>query len=88
MGQPVDYSNQLRLLGFKKMRPQGPTYEYHDIACELVCSRLGFELDVPVLVQEPVYLPDAGLGLVSPLHEFNMKEVAAELIVNSAPLPV
>ncbi len=52
-------------LFFKKLRPGGPGFEYHDLACELFCSRLAGRLSLPVPACLPIATSGLGVGLLS-----------------------
>jgi hypothetical protein len=75
-------------LFFKKIRPAGSGFEYHDLTCELVCARLAAELSLPVPSSCPVTIPGRGLGIVSALAGLDtISDAKVESIVNADKLP-
>ncbi len=71
-------------LFFKKIRPSGSGFEYHDLICELFCSRLASRLSLPVPACIPLEVPGVGFGLLSSLvGKQTMTSVAQEAIVNA-----
>jgi hypothetical protein len=86
-GGHIDRARHLVLspkMFFKRIRPSGSGFEYHDLTCELFSARLADRLGLPVPICIPIMLSGLGLGLVSAfVGEKTIAGILTEVISNS-----